>query len=229
MSATPETETIEATNPQSNSAEAVKMSAEARRTNYILAVGVASLWLFAIWSLVALFEGGLSGVEVVSLLLLGAICIVAPLVVWTLLSDAAARYAVTDDALHYSSIGGLSVRLPWDQMTVERAVQGGDAADDDGPGGSVAVGADDSDAAEFREGKQRVKYVVASGNEAGGAGMAHFLHTLSHGRKLPLHAGIEGRGTLEEQVLKRLGAPVDAQPVGGAMIDGLIEKDIRGD
>jgi hypothetical protein len=229
MNATPETDTAVTTDVRKWSEDSFKIRAEARRTNYILAVGVGSLWLFAFWSLVTLFEGGLSGVEVVSMLLLGAICVVAPLVIWTLLSDAAGRYEVTDDALRYSSIGGLNVRLPWDQITVERAGEGGDAADDEGPSDYMGVDAEERDLAEFGEGTKRVKYVVASGEAAGGAGMAHFLHTLSHGRKLPLHDGIEGRARLEEQILKRAGALGDEPHVGGTVIDGLIEKDILGD
>src|SRR5690349_10356952 len=67
------------------------MSREGRRQAIILLLGVASIWVFALWSLVTILQDGVSGVEWVSGLLMLCILLVAPIVAWTLLEEANSR------------------------------------------------------------------------------------------------------------------------------------------
>jgi hypothetical protein len=185
-----------------------RLGAEARRTNYILSVGVASLWLFAVWSLVTLFEGGLGGVELVSLLLLGAMSLVAPVVIWSLLSDAAGVYEVSDEALSYSSLGGLTARYPWAAVTAVRVPQ-------DEPADA------DLDSPELETGSLR--YVEIAEAQRSGS-LAQLLHTVSHGRRLPIPAGVEERAALEEQILRRANADVRTTHDGAEALKSIIEE-----
>ena len=56
------------------------MTREGRRQAIILLLGVASLWVFAVWTFVTLLQDGLGGVEWVSAALMLGIMLVAPVV-----------------------------------------------------------------------------------------------------------------------------------------------------
>jgi hypothetical protein len=66
------------------------MSREGKRQAYILLAGVASIWIFALWTLITILQDGVSGVEWVSLLLMLGMIVVAPVVAWSLLEEASA-------------------------------------------------------------------------------------------------------------------------------------------
>src|SRR5918997_6492717 len=93
-----------------------RMSREGRRQGIILLIGVLSLEVFAVWSLVTIMDRGIEGAEWVSALLMLGIALVAPLVAWTLLEEINSRYLVTAEGLRYTSIGGLALLYPWEQL-----------------------------------------------------------------------------------------------------------------
>src|SRR4051794_7021434 len=82
------------------------MSRDGRRQAIILLVGVASIWIFALWSGIVILQDGVSGVEWVSLLLMLGILVVAPIVAWTLLEEANGRILTSDTGIEYRSIAG---------------------------------------------------------------------------------------------------------------------------
>lgn len=93
------------------------MSREGKRQAYILLVGVASIWIFALWTLTTILQDGVSGVEWVSLLLMLGMLVVAPVVAWTLLEEASARIETTDQGINYSSMGGIDLRYKWGEVS----------------------------------------------------------------------------------------------------------------
>ncbi len=64
-----------------------RLSPAGRRTALILLLGVAAIWVFALWTLVTQAQDGLSGPEWVTAILMLGILVVAPVVGWTLLEE----------------------------------------------------------------------------------------------------------------------------------------------
>src|SRR3954470_16845508 len=93
------------------------MSREGRRQAYILLLGVASIWIFALWTLITILQDGVSGVEWVSLLLMLGLLVVAPVVGWTLLEEAGTRIEVSDGGIRYASLGGIDLFYKWDELS----------------------------------------------------------------------------------------------------------------
>src|SRR5688572_3762283 len=92
------------------------LSREGKRTAVILLLGVATIWIFALWSLITIMDDGITGVEWVSALLMLGILLVAPLVAWTLLEEINSRISVSDAGLRYRSLGGIDLAYGWDDL-----------------------------------------------------------------------------------------------------------------
>ena len=75
----------------------------------ILLLGVISIWVFALWSLIAMLSDGITGVEWVTGLLMLGILVVAPVVAWTLLEEANSRVVADDAGITYNTLGGISL------------------------------------------------------------------------------------------------------------------------
>src|SRR5713101_7581337 len=68
---------------QHSSAERVyPMSRQGRRQALILLLGVITIWIFALWSLITILQDGVNGVEWVSMVLMLGLLLVAPVVAW---------------------------------------------------------------------------------------------------------------------------------------------------
>lgn len=93
------------------------MSREGKRQAYILLAGVASIWIFALWTLITILQDGVSGVEWVSMLLMLGMLVVAPIVAWTLLEEASARIETTDEGISYASMGGIELHYKWGEVS----------------------------------------------------------------------------------------------------------------
>ncbi|HUP27481.1 MAG TPA: hypothetical protein VM409_03525 [Chloroflexia bacterium] len=93
------------------------MSRDGRRQATVLLLGVASIWIFALWSLITILEGGLTGVEWVSGLLMIGILLVAPLVAWALLEELNSRITLGPDGLRYTTLGGIDLAYKWEQIS----------------------------------------------------------------------------------------------------------------
>ena len=97
-------------------AQIYRMSAEGRRTAWILLMGVVTIWIFALWTLITQLQGGLSGPEWVTALLMVGILLVAPVVGWTLWEEQAAVITLDEQGLTYRSLPGLDLRYAWSQV-----------------------------------------------------------------------------------------------------------------
>src|SRR5437879_5015753 len=90
------------------------MSKDGRRQAIILLLGVISLWIFALWTLINIFEDGIKGVEWVSGLLMLGILLVAPVVGWALLEEANCRITTDAAGIRYQTLAGIDLAYKWD-------------------------------------------------------------------------------------------------------------------
>ena len=93
-----------------------RVTPEGRRTALVLLIGVAAIAVFAVWTIITLFDGGLSGPEWITAVLMLALALLAPLVGWNLLEERAAAIAVDERGLTFRSLGGIELSYPWSQV-----------------------------------------------------------------------------------------------------------------
>ena len=197
---------------QSASDESVRtysLSKDGRRTAFVLLLGVASIWVFAIWSLVTIFEEGISGVEWVSAFLMLGILVVAPMVAWTLLEEMNCRISISDNSLQYRTLGGVDLAYGWsDLIGFERtARQRGKVArlflgKEEQPAPAEAEATDDTDAADEPD---TVLVQVRDGASPRISNpLVNFLHRQAHGSAVPIYGGLENRDELLGEIRARL-------------------------
>jgi hypothetical protein len=184
------------------------MSPEGRRQAIILLLGVISLAIFALWSLVNLLQDGLSDVEWVTAAFMLAIFLVSPLVLWTLLEEANAVVTSNATGLTYRSLGGVSLQYKWPDVTGLKPKQGRSKlsrfflGDDTVPhpdaappppaptaAGEVAPAPADAPGTLFLS--VRTDPALQINNP-----IVRFLHKQAYGDALPLHGGLANRDLL---------------------------------
>src|SRR5207245_6632727 len=90
---------------RSDAAERVyPMSRQGRRQALILLLGVVTMWIFALWTLITILQDGITGVEWVSLALMLGLLVVAPVVAWTLLEEANSSITFSDAGICYRTL-----------------------------------------------------------------------------------------------------------------------------
>ncbi len=198
-----------------------RMSRDGRRQGIILLVGVLSLEVFAVWSLVTILDRGLDGAEWVSALLMLGIALVAPLVAWTLLEEINSRYLVTAEGLRFSSMRGVDLLYPWEQLAgfkterrrgrVARFFLGEEDNTDneiDTTAGATSPGGTNDEEEESEAEPQaltlqvRASYRPQVDSQLGNP-LLRFLHTQAHGYAIPIHSGVENRDELVSQIASR--------------------------
>jgi len=184
------------------------LSKEGRRTAIILLLGVASIWVFALWSLITILDNGISGVEWVSAFLMLGILVVAPMLAWTLLEELKSRISVSDAGLRYRSLGGIDLAYSWADLTdFQQAGQRGKVArfflgdKEEQPAVEVEASADD----EMEEESNTELLLVCNGpGPQTGNPIVGFLHKQAHGAAVPIYGGIENREELLSEIRARL-------------------------
>ena len=196
------------------------MSRDGRRQAIVLLLGVISIWVFALWTLVTTLDGGLSGAEWVTAALMLAVLLVAPLVGWTLLEEANARYTVLPDGLTYSTVGGISLTFPWAEIQgvkpkdapgrLARFFLGDDApatTEPDATGDTATDSATGDAGAEAEpDGEPRTVLLALSTNPSARIAnpVVRFLHKQAHGDALPVYGGVENQQTLLDEIASRI-------------------------
>src|SRR5205823_3925247 len=93
------------------------MSRQGKRQALILLLGVVTIWIFALWSLITILQDGVSGVEWVSMALMLGLLLVAPVVAWVLLEEANSRFIVSSKGIQYRTLAGISLDYGWEDLT----------------------------------------------------------------------------------------------------------------
>lgn len=193
--------------PAGANANDYPISPEGRRQAIVLLLGVATLWLFAIWSLINLFDGGLSGLEWVSAVLMLGIVLVTPLVGWALLEEANSRITTDESGIHYRSLMGIDLLYKWDELSSFQATGRkskiarfflGDDKDE-----SAHDTADATPGEDVPEPDTHLINTPDHTNQIQNP-LARILHKLSHGSSLPLYGSIERRDDLLNEITSHL-------------------------
>ncbi|NNJ09976.1 hypothetical protein EKD04_006525 [Chloroflexales bacterium ZM16-3] len=176
-----------------------RLSPAGRRTLIVLLVGALLIWAFALWSFVstlginlgqlwpslqASLSSGLGVGQVVPALLMLALIVATPLLIWNLLEEWSAAYVAGDDGLRFESLG-IVITLPWS------AVSGLRAADDDGD--------------------EPLDEILLSQDAAAQIAnpLLRFLHRQAYGgRRLPVYAGLEDRLDLLAEIRRNTTEPL---------------------
>ncbi len=199
------------TTPQTSSAGTnatdYPISPEGRRQAIVLLLGVATLWLFALWSLINLFDGGLSGIEWVSSVLMLGIVLVAPVVGWALLEEANSRVTTDESGIRYRSLMGIDLLYKWEEVGgFEATGRKGKVArfflGDDKEEPASASDASDDDPDDM-EPDTRLLHTPDRTSQIQNP-LARILHKLSHGASLPLYGGLERRNDLLNEITSHL-------------------------
>lgn len=213
----------EASFTSGEAANAYPMSRDGRRQAIILLLGVGSLWVFALWTLITILEGGISDVEWVSGVLMLGMLLVAPLVAWTLLEEAYSRVQVGDWGVRYETLAGIKLAYTWDELSGYRQESRsriarfflGDREPEEAhinSKGSRAAGAagviDNTN--EEKESEEEPETLMLESTKDGAMQIANpalrFLHRQAHGSNgLPIYGGLEGRDALLREIASRMG------------------------
>jgi hypothetical protein len=191
---------------QTPTARAYRLTREGRRQAMILLLGVASLWVFALWTLITLFQDGLDGVEWVSLLLMSAILVVAPLVAWTLLEESQSQLTANAESLRYQSLSGIDITYKWEELV---------PAPDAGRGRLARLFVGDNrekkevDSEDVLGEEDTRLYSVPDHTAQIANPVARILHRLAHGSHLPVYAGIEKKEELLATIKSHVSAAAE--------------------
>ncbi|MFV9506289.1 MAG: hypothetical protein AB4911_17195 [Oscillochloridaceae bacterium umkhey_bin13] len=173
-----------------------RLSPAGRRTTLVLLVAALLIWAFAIWSfastlqlsyqpqqfwpsLQASLATGLRVGQVVPALLMLALMIATPFLIWNLLSEWAASYTPTAEGLHFESLG-VRVLYPWESI--------------------ASVACDDDEDEPFDE-------LVLATDQSGQIAnpLLRLLHRQAYGaRRLPIYPGLAERDELIATIRSQL-------------------------
>lgn len=177
-----------------------RLSAAGRRLTLVLLVAALLIWAFAIWSFASTLRisynplqlwpslqqsitDGLGVGQVVPALLMLALIVATPLLIWNLLEEWAAAYTPAPEGLRFESLG-VRVTYPWP------AIAGVRSADDDAdePLDELILVGD---------------YSTQIPNP-----VVRFLHRQAYGAtRLPIYPGLEDRDGLIGEIRRRSEAP----------------------
>lgn len=195
------------------------MSKDGRRQAIILLLGVISIWIFGLWSLITILQDGITGVEWVSGVLMLGILLVAPLVAWTLLEEANSRVTTDDEGITYSTLGGVSLKYAWADIQgfkdkgrrgrLARFFLGDDDGDNDKQDKTDSearvVNAGDDGEIPPEEDPETVLLTLRKDPAAQIANpVVRFLHKQAHGSDLPIYGGLENRKALLAEISSRI-------------------------
>lgn len=197
------------------------MSRDGRRQAIVLLLGVVSIAIFALWSLINVVGDGVGGVEWVTVLLMLGILLVAPLVAWTLLEEAQVSVQADDKGITYKTVGGINLLYLWQDVVGfkptggrgrvarfflgDEKEDGADARtnDEQPPSGAPAENvADEEPGTLLLDVRRDPSQQIANP-------MVRFLHKQAYGSALPIHGSLQERQQLIEEINRRVGQATD--------------------
>jgi hypothetical protein len=194
------------------------MSREGRRQAIVLLLGVVSIAIFALWSLINILQDGVSDVEWVTSAFMLAILLVSPLVAWTLLEEVNAIITADDDNLTYRTLGGVALQYKWPDIKglkpkqgrsrLARFFLGNDDADlHEAPASSAPNSDDDAEGSTEEPGTLLLAVADDPALQIKNP-IVRFLHKQAYGDTLPLHGGLTGRSLLINTINKHTGSNI---------------------
>lgn len=174
-----------------------RLSPAGRRLTLVLLVAALLIWAFAIWSFASTLRisynplqfwpslqqslsDGLGVGQLVPALLMLALIVATPLLIWNLIEEWAAAYTPTPGGLRFTSLG-VAITYPWSAIRAVRRV------DDDA--------------------EEPLDELVLDGDYSGQITnpVVRFLHRQAFGAtRLPIYAGLENRDELLAAIGSRL-------------------------
>ncbi|HST05693.1 MAG TPA: hypothetical protein VLQ48_13285 [Chloroflexia bacterium] len=194
------------------------MSREGRRQAIVLLLGVVSIAIFALWSLINILQDGVSDVEWVTGAFMLAILLVLPLVAWTLLEEVNAVVTADEDNLTYRTLGGVALQYKWPDIKGLKTKQGrgrlarfflGNDADVHEAPASPAPNTDDDAEQSTEEPGTLLLDVAADPALQIKNPIVRFLHKQAYGDTLPLHGGLTGRSLLVKTINQHTGSNIE--------------------
>lgn len=174
-----------------------QLSSVGRRNTLLLMIGAGLIWAFAVWTFqstlnisyapdsvndplgVLWSDQGLSVNKAIPALFMLVLMIAAPLTMWNITMEWMSRYTPTNDGLRYESMK-ISMLIPWSSISEIRAVD----ADSDEASHELRLKTDPT--TQITNPVWRI------------------LHAQAYGRMvLPIHAGVEQRDDLIEEIRRR--------------------------
>ncbi|MFM2309969.1 MAG: hypothetical protein RLY87_2091 [Chloroflexota bacterium] len=182
-----------------------QLSRGGRRNAWLMLVGAALIWIFAIWtfqstlgisyvpgdvgaSLGTMWAEGLTVNRTVPAIFMLVLMVAAPLTMWNISMELICRYAITEQGLRYTAVG-VDITIPWDGIADIRTVD----ADSDEPSDELILR--DTPTAQIPNPLFRLLYSQAYGAKV-----------------LPVYPGLIDRSELMAEVRRRSGIPAE-QPV----------------
>lgn len=180
-----------------------RLSAAGRRLNLALLFGALLIWFFAFWSfsstlgiqyspaefrpsVQAVFTAGLGVGRVVPALLMLALLIATPLLIWSLLVEGTAQYTLDGDGVRFTALG-MTLHCPWRAIAALHAVD----EDRDEPLDVVICTVDPT---------EQIANPILRALQRGVVGR----------NRLPIYAGLEAREQLITTIRDRAGLPAPA-------------------
>ncbi len=181
-----------------------RLSPAGRRLTLVLLVAALLIWAFAIWSFASTLRisynplqlwpslqqslaDGLGVGQVVPALLMLALIVATPFLIWNLIEEWAAAYTPTPEGLRFESLG-IRVTYPWTAISAVRR------ADDDA--------------------EEPLDELVLAGDQSAQITnpIVRFLHRQAFGAgRLPIFAGLEERDALLAEIHRRTELPYPSE------------------
>lgn len=177
-----------------------RLTPAGRRLCLALLVGALLIWVFALWSFSSTLRisynplafigslreslaAGIGVAEVVPALLMLALIVATPLLIWNLLEEWGAAYTPTPEGLRFESLG-VALTYPWASVQAVRP------ADDDAD--------------------EPLDELLLAADQTGQIAnpLVRLLHRQAYGRaRLPVYPGIERRDELIAEIRRNIAAP----------------------
>jgi hypothetical protein len=186
-----------------------RLTPAGRRLCLALLVGALLIWVFALWSFSSTLRisynplafltslrdslaAGIGVAEVVPALLMLALIVATPLLIWSLLEEWSAAYTPTPEGLRFESLG-VALTYPWPVVQAVRP------ADDDGD--------------------EPLDELLLATDQTGqiASPLVRLLHRQAYGRtRLPIYPGLESRDDLIAEIRRAIVAPAPASAARAA-------------
>lgn len=168
--------------PEATGVLQYRLSSSGRKTALVLLAGVASIFGFAVWTLLSLLTAGIELGEMIPLVLMVGILIASPLLAWNIVEELFASIELSEEALVFRS-AGIEIPCPWSDVT----------------------GFSEPDGGTWRGGQDALVHLSRDCSSSISSPLLRFLHRQAHGsRKIRLYSSLDDREKLQGRIKESL-------------------------